>query len=168
MSPSLEVLDVRFNMLSGPLDSRLCSVKTLKLTSNSRLCGMLPDCLAPILHGGVSGTELLSGNLDWVGLGHYCTVPTAQCTGVPIAIPEPVRETIGESDGTHCTAVMQGTMTGTDDFNITFSSVENVDALVLKITGVGVLTFGGWFWTSSELHSQWEGDELGKVRPRPW
>ena len=149
LSPSLGVLDVGFNMLSGPIDGRLCSLRALTLASNPSICGQIPACLDQVVQGGVSGTALLAG----IGSGHECTVPTPQCTGVPLALPEPIRDSVGVSDGTQCAVYLQGTMLGMDSFNITFSSVENVDALLLKVTGVGVLYFSGWFWMDSELHA---------------
>jgi hypothetical protein len=150
VSASLEVLNVGSNMLSGPVNSQLCSLHTLQIANNPSMCGQVPICLRRSLKGGVEGTGLLTES----GMGRQCSVKTTQCTGVPLALPWLVRESVGLSDGTHCTMDAHGSFVGSDSFNITFSSLKNVDALVLSFTGLGALNNGGWFWITSEMHSR--------------
>lgn len=149
LSASLEVLNVEYNMLSGPVDSRLCSLNNVMLAGNPSLCGPIPSCLGRNLQGGVLGTGLMAG-LDF---GRQCSAPTAQCTGVSLAVPQLIRARVGASDGSHCTIHLQGAILGTSNFNITFSPLENVDALVVRFTGVGILEFGGWFWMTRKMGS---------------
>lgn len=149
LSSSLKVLDVGSNMLAGPIDSRLCSLVTLMLANNPALCGSIPPCLSRSLKHGVLGTGLLNG----LGVGRECSIARAQCTGVPLSLPQPIRDSVGVSDGTYCTLDMQAAVTGARSVNITFSPLTNVDALTLSFTGVGLSDMGGWFWMSPTLHS---------------
>lgn len=149
LSTSLEVLDVSFNMLAGPIDDRLCSLDSLTLLSNPSLCGSVPSCLSRKIQGGAPATGLMRS----LGLGRECSVQTAWCTELPLALPQPIRESVGISDGTHCTTHVEGSVLGSNEFNITFSPLESVDALSLSFSGVGSTDFDGWFWMTSNMHS---------------
>jgi hypothetical protein len=41
---SLVTLNVRYNMLSGPLDDSLCSIDDVGIAGNSMLCGARDQC----------------------------------------------------------------------------------------------------------------------------
>jgi hypothetical protein len=147
ISQTLEHLDVRLNMLGGPLDQRLCSLSSLRVNGNARFCGFVPACLSRVIRSGVIGTGLDFGT----GARRTCKVPISQCLELPSAYPPSISDSVDAPDGERCMTLLTDSVLARVPVNITFSEMENVDVLVLRFMDYGVVDYKGWFWSTPSL-----------------
>lgn len=145
-SSKLSTLDVRFNMLSGELDESLCDVGRLLLDGNSLLCGQLPRCLRYVTLNGAAGASLGRGS----GLGRDCTMPVASCD----AAPGPWTSGGGQIPalrGGSCKATIDKTSIGRVPINVSFSTMTDVDVLMVEFTDFGLHSYRAWFWAQDKM-----------------
>lgn len=147
---SLSVLDVRYNMLSGPLPALLCNLTDLRLDGNTLLCGAVPSCLRA---EGVVDSAYDTG-LHVVGADpHDCSDPLPSCT-MP---PRPMADTVGAVEPEYaskvCAISPSSPVLGNIPFTLRFSQLTDVDALVLLITDHAFVAHRAWFWLDKEAQA---------------
>jgi Leucine rich repeat N-terminal domain len=147
LSPALESLDVRFNMLSGELPEALCSLAALLIDGNSMLCNTPPDCL----NGGAIRSALSTG-LRSIGADYRaCGAPAPACVAPPPLADFTDTAVPAEYAGELCKLVLSRGVIGDVPLSLDFSTLTGVDALVLSLTDHALTTYSAWFWLHKDV-----------------
>lgn len=150
ITSTLDVVDVRYNMLFGTVPASLCTLSSLLLDGNSLLCGEL----APCLRGGPIDSALATG-ISSVGANyHNCSAELPQCVSPPPSLMASLSHVFAlppSLAGKLCKLTLNFGTVSTRSLTIDLSKLERVDALVLHITDRALVHYNAWFWLTADM-----------------
>lgn len=141
---SLFALDIGFNMLSGDIGSGFCDISNFVVSGNSLLCGLLPHCMRYMSFTAAAGTGL-------TGVIRPCSMPVASCMAPPNVRASNSAADFADFGATLCKAAIDKEVFGRVPVNISFSTMTNVDVLVVEITDSGLHSHRAWFWAQDYM-----------------